>query len=94
MTAKTNIIIHNDDLVLYLPKQWVAVLIDLPESGMTYQIVTITLKDGRRFERVPHVEGRINLSGIQGFWKVPFYGDDIAEIVVTHDRSGPPRLAK
>jgi len=84
----------NNDLVLHLPKNWMAILIDQPESGMTYQMLTITLKDGRRFERVPHVDGRINLSGIQGFWKVPFEGDDIAEIVVTHDRSGPPQLAK
>ena len=82
------------DMVLKLPTHWAAFLRDQPESGMTYQMLTVVLKDGRRFERVPHVAGQIDLGGIEGFWMVPFEGDDIAQIVVTHDRSGPPRLRK
>jgi hypothetical protein len=82
------------DMHLQQPERWIAFLRDLPESGMTYQMLAIVLKDGRRFERVPHVDGRIDLTGIEGFWKVPFEGDDIAEIIVTHDRRRPPRLRK
>ena len=80
------------EMVLALSSKWVGYLRDKPESGMTYQILTVVLHDGRCFERVPYVEGRINLNGIHGFWKVPFEVDDISSIVVSHDRSGPPRL--
>jgi hypothetical protein len=59
---------------------------------MSYQIVTVVLNDGRRFERVPYCAGRVDLNGLSGFWKVPFEPSDIAEVVLTHDRSGPPRL--
>jgi len=82
------------DWVLPLPPKWVSYLRDQPESGMTYQMLTVSLHDGRSFERVPHVAGRIDLKGIEGFWKVPFEANEIANIVVTHDRSGPPRLRK
>jgi hypothetical protein len=83
-----------DDMVLMLPMRWVAFLSDQPESGMSYQMLTIVLRDGRLFERVPYVAGSIDLAGAEGFWKVPFEGSDIVNIVVTHDRSGPPRLGR
>ncbi len=82
------------EMVMQLPEKWVTFLLDQPESGMTYQILTVVLNDGRRFERVPYVEGRISLNGIEGFWKVPFDSTDISDVIVTHDRSGPPRLRK
>lgn len=82
------------DMVMELPSKWVASLRDQPESGMAYQMLTVVLIDGRRFERVPYVAGQIDLNGIEGFWKVPFEGTDISDVVVTHDRSGPPRLRK
>jgi len=79
-------------MIIDLPARWTASLRDQPESGMTYQMLTIVLRDGRRFERVPYCAGRIDLSGLPGFWKVPFTVDDITDVIVTHDRSGPPRL--
>ena len=81
-------------MVLQLPERWAAFLREQPESGMDYQILTVVLNDGRSFERVPHVAGQLDLTGIEGFWKLPFEASDIAGIVVTHDRSGPPRLRK
>jgi len=38
--------------MLALDKKWAKVLISRPETGMGYQIVSVRLKDGRRFERV------------------------------------------
>jgi hypothetical protein len=81
-------------MVLQLPRKWANHIHDQPESGMSYHIITIALRDGRRFERVPYCAGYIDLKGLPGFQRVPFTEEDIAEIVVTHDRSGPPRLAK
>jgi len=39
-------------VMLALDKKWAKVLISRPETGMGYQIVSVRLKDGRRFERV------------------------------------------
>ncbi|HEX9392208.1 MAG TPA: hypothetical protein VF928_12925 [Usitatibacteraceae bacterium] len=61
---------------------------------MTYQMLTVVLHDGRYFERVPYVGGSIDLKDLEGFWMVPFDVNDITNIIVTHDRSGPPRLRK
>ena len=58
------------------------------ESGMDYYIVTVALKDGREFRRVYVTAGR--LSDKAGLWEPPFSEYEIADIVVTHDRSGPP----
>lgn len=87
---------HESDkrMLLQLDLRWAAFLRDQPESGMSYQMLTIVLNDGRRFERVPYCAGTIDLTGMAGFWKAPFSVPDIAAVVVTRDRSGPPRLAK
>jgi len=63
-----------------------------PESGMSYHIVSITLKDGRVFERVPFVAGILSFEGLAE--RPPFAEADIASVQVTHDKSGPPRLRK
>ena len=55
---------------------------------MDYQIVTVALKDGREFRRVYIAGGRV--SDHTGSWEPPFSESDIADILVTHDRSGPP----
>ena len=55
---------------------------------MDYQIVTVLLKDGREFRRVYVTAGRLSDRG--GSWEPPFTETEIADIVVTHDRSGPP----
>jgi hypothetical protein len=58
---------------------------------MGYQVVTVVLKDGRKFARVVAVEGR--LSDREGVWVPPFDESEISDLVVTHDRSGPPVVA-
>lgn len=63
-------------------------LLDQAETGMGYQIVTAVLIDGREFRRLYAVDGR--LSDEAGRWEPPFRESDIRDLVVTHDRSGPP----
>jgi len=70
--------------MIILSKKWLDYLSDKPESGMGYQIVSIVLKDGRRFDQVVIVEGYI--TQVRGFSDIPFVEDDIHEIVLTHDK--------
>ncbi len=51
---------------------------------MGYQVVSIVLKDGRKIDQVAVVEGRI--TEIRGRQDIPFTEDQIAQIVVTHDK--------
>jgi hypothetical protein len=51
---------------------------------MGYQIASVILKDGRRFDQVVIVGGY--LTKIKDLKYIPFSEDAIAEIVVTHDK--------
>lgn len=51
---------------------------------MGYQVASITLKDGRRFDQVVIVGGYI--TRIKGIKDIPFSEDEIADITVTHDK--------
>jgi len=51
---------------------------------MGYQVASVILKDGRRFDQVVIVEGTI--SQIKDINDIPFSEDEIADIVVTHDK--------
>jgi len=57
----------------------------LPESGMGYTVVRVTLKDKRVFEQAL-ISNAGFLSRIRGLADIPFEEDDIAEIVPTHER--------
>jgi len=57
---------------------------------MSYQIVTLTLRDGRRLDRAVVAGGVVDLSRCAEFRSAPFSASDIIAIEVTHDRSGPP----
>ena len=70
--------------MLSLPQHWIDRLITQPETGMGYQVVSVSLKDGCRYDRVV-----INSGYVTRIYKVtgiPFAADDIAEIIVTHDK--------
>lgn len=45
--------------MLRIPDKFAKQLMDAGETGMDYQIVSIILKDGRRFNQVSIVGGRI-----------------------------------
>jgi hypothetical protein len=70
--------------MLQLSPKWASVLIAQPETGMGYQIATISLVDGRRFSRVTLVGGLVTKVGESDI--VPFREDDIAAILVDHGK--------
>lgn len=70
--------------MIELSTKWATELASKPETGMGYQIVSVILKNGKRFDQVAVVEGRI--SEIRGRKDIPFTEDQIAEIVLTHDK--------
>ena len=55
-----------------------------PETGMGYQIVSVVLRDGTRYDQVVVDSGYI--TQIKGFKRIPFSEEDIQEIIVTHDK--------
>jgi hypothetical protein len=68
--------------MLALSNKWAAELVAQPETGMGYQIATIVLKDGRRYEQAVIVGGYI--TKIRGLKDIPFLESDIRQIIVTH----------
>jgi hypothetical protein len=65
-----------------LSKEWQARLTELPESGMGYTVVTVTLSSGRVFEQVLVDSGCV--TRVRGLADVPFSGDEIAHIRPSH----------
>lgn len=66
-----------------LPRNWSDYLLKQPESGMGYQIVTVALRDGRKFEAAvteSHIIGEV-----RGQTGVPFDPEDVAGIEVIPD---------
>jgi hypothetical protein len=51
---------------------------------MGYQVVSVILKDGRRFDQVAVVEGR--MTQIRGLADIPYTEDQIEQIILTHDK--------
>jgi hypothetical protein len=52
------------------------------EAGLGYQIISVVLKDGTRFEQVVASEGCI--IAVRGFAEVPFKFDEVATVEVSH----------
>lgn len=70
--------------MITLSSKWATELASKPETGMGYQVVSVVLKDGKKFDQVAVVEGRI--TEIRGRADIPFAEDDIAEIILTHEK--------
>lgn len=68
-----------------LPRTWTDYLAKHPETGMGYQIVSVTLADGRKVEDVAIIECNI-IGEVRGHADVPFDPEDIVAIEVTHRR--------
>ena len=73
--------------MLQLSDKWGPRLAQQPETGMGYQIATVVLNDGRRFNDVLIQEGLI--TRIKGLTVIPFTESEIIEIVVTGDSDNP-----
>jgi hypothetical protein len=54
------------------------------ETGPGYQIVSIELKDGRRFDQVVASEGCI--IAVRGYTEVPFQSHEVANVKLNHKR--------
>jgi hypothetical protein len=66
--------------MLRLSKKWAESLISKPETGMGYQIASITLLNGKHYDEVIIDSGFITRIGDNT--KIPFNEEDIANIVV------------
>jgi hypothetical protein len=56
----------------------------LPETGMGYTVVSLTLRDGRRFEQAIIDSGW--LSKVRGLSDIPFTEGDITDIHASHEK--------
>lgn len=70
--------------MMKLTPVWTRRLLDEPETGMGYQIVTVTLRNGDRYNQVVVNSGYI--TRVRNFSEIPFAESDIADITVTHDK--------
>jgi len=68
-----------------LPEKWSKFLLTQPETGMDYQIVAVTLRDGRVIEDVA-IAGSSIIGEVRGFPDIPFDPADITHIEVTHKK--------
>ncbi len=68
-----------------LSDKWSAFLSTKPETGMDYQVVAVTLRDGRKIEDVAVVGAR-SIGEVRGHDDIPFEPDDIVGIELTHNR--------
>jgi hypothetical protein len=69
--------------VATLPEHWSTFLRDWPESGMDYQVVSVTLRDGRVIEDVAIVQQSL-VSQVRGHTDIPFDPVDLTAIELTH----------
>jgi hypothetical protein len=70
--------------MVYLSDKWAPQLRSQPETGMGYQIATVVLNNGSRYDQAVIESGVI--TRVRGFQSVPFEEKDIAKIIITHDK--------
>lgn len=68
-----------------LPKAWSDYLHAKGETGMGYQVVAVTLRDGRRIDDVAIIESHI-IGEVRGHEDIPFEPEDIVGVELTHRR--------
>lgn len=73
-----------DTSMITLSDSWGPKLVAQGETGMGYQIATIVLKNGFQFKQAVIVGN--NITKIRNLKEMPFREEDIAEIIVTHDK--------
>ena len=67
-----------------LSKRWATYLVSLPETGIGYQVASVLLTDGRKFDQVIIDSGYV--TRIRGHREIPFTEAEIVEITITHDK--------
>ena len=71
-------------IMVNLSRKWAEWLSANSETGMGYQVATVVLLNGKIFNQVVIVEGRI--TQIRGLSDIPFTQYQIADIILTHDK--------
>ena len=71
--------------MLALSDKWAPILRAQPETGMDYQVASVFLADGRRFDQVVVTGGYITNVGEDSH--IPFREEDITSIEVNHGHS-------
>jgi hypothetical protein len=66
-----------------LPERWSKFLLGKPETGMDYQIVDVTLCDGRVIRDVAIAHNSI-ITEVRGCADIPFDPSAITQIEITH----------
>jgi hypothetical protein len=73
------------DISMYnMPDKFLKELMVQPETGMGYQIANIVLNDGRLYKQALIIEGK--LVEIRGMKNIPFIGDEIQQVILTHEK--------
>ena len=54
------------------------------ETGIGYQVISVELKGGRRFDQVVASEGCI--IEVRGYEEIPFAPEEVASVIVNHKR--------
>ncbi len=75
---------ENCNCGMELPEKFVEKLVQLPETGMGYQVVDIYLKDGRVFVAI--VLNCEFVTRVKGCDDIPFLVDDIEDIRISRER--------
>jgi hypothetical protein len=70
--------------MIKLSAKWAKELTSKPETGMGYQIVSVVLHNGVRYDQVIIDSGYI--TRCKNFANLPFEEKDIEQIIVTHDK--------
>ena len=68
--------------LVHIPPETIGELKLQTESGLGYQVVSVMLKDGRRFDQVVTSEGCI--IEVRGYAEVPFTCREVASLTVNH----------
>lgn len=67
-----------------IPSGFVDNLKSAGETGIGYQVVSVELQDGRKFDQVVASEGCV--IEVRGFKEIPFAPDEVASVNVNHKR--------
>lgn len=67
-----------------IPAEFADSLKQVGETSIGYQVISVELKDGRRFDQVLSSEGCI--IEVRGHKNIPFGSDDVMSVRVNHKR--------
>jgi hypothetical protein len=83
LCAPLNLTLVHSTPMKILPTIWSEFLVKKPETGMGYQVVSVTLRDGRKIQDVAIIQSSI-IGEVRGYADVPFESDDITNLELTH----------